>query len=47
MHVPSSLATDIAGADSALRVALHHLRLLNHPDVYARLHGWLQESSRG
>ena len=47
VQVPSSLATDIAGADGALRVALHHLQLLNHPDVYARLHGWLQESSRG
>lgn len=47
VQVPSSLATDVAGAEGALRVALHHFRLLNHPDVYARLHGWLQDSSSG
>lgn len=39
--VPSSLATDIAGADSALRVALHHMRLLNHPEVYAQIRRWI------
>jgi pimeloyl-ACP methyl ester carboxylesterase len=44
VRVPSSLAGDVAAADSALRVQLNHLRLLNHPDVYAQLRRWLQEN---
>lgn len=40
VRVPSSLARDVAGADSALRVQMNHLRLLNHPDVYAQLLRW-------
>lgn len=41
VRLPSSLAADVAGADSAMRAQLHHLRLLNHPDVYAQLKAWL------
>ena len=43
VRLPSSLAADVAGADIALRLKLGHLRLLNHPDVYAQLHRWLAE----
>lgn len=45
VRVPSSLATDVAGADGALRGALHHMQLLNHPDVYARIFDWLSLAS--
>lgn len=41
VRLPSSLATDIAGADGAMRAQLGHLRLLNHPEVYALLRDWL------
>lgn len=41
VRVPSSLAGDIAGADTALRLELDHMRLLNHPDVYEQLRHWL------
>lgn len=41
VRLPSSLAADVAGADSAMRPQLNHLRLLNHPDVYAQLRSWL------
>lgn len=44
VRLPSSLATDVAGAEGAMRAQLHHLRLLNHPDVYAQLRGWLAET---
>jgi pimeloyl-ACP methyl ester carboxylesterase len=43
VRVPSSMATALADADGALRLQLHHLRLLNHPDVYAQLRSWLSE----
>lgn len=46
VQVPSSLATDVADADSSLRTALHHMRLLNHPDVYDQLLRWLGEDFR-
>jgi len=39
--LPSSLALDVAGADSSTHVQIDHLRLLNHPAVYAQLHDWL------
>lgn len=42
VRVPSSLANDVAAADSALRVQMNHLRLVNHPDVYAQLLRWLR-----
>lgn len=41
VRLPSSLAADIAGADGAMRAQLHHLRLLNHPEVYAQIRAWL------
>lgn len=43
VRVPSSMATELADADGVLRLKLHHLRLLNHPDVYAQLRAWLAE----
>ncbi len=45
VRVPSSLASDVAGADTVLRSALHHMQLLNHPDVYARISDWLSLAS--
>lgn len=39
--LPSSLALDIAGADSSMHVSTDHLRLLNHPAVYAQIRDWL------
>lgn len=42
VRLPSSLALDVAGADGAMRAQLDHMRLLNHPEVYAQLHRWLQ-----
>ncbi len=42
--VPSSLAIDVADAQGSLRVALHHMQLLNHPDVYAQIFRWLSPS---
>ena len=42
--VPSSLAIDVADAQGSLRVALHHMQLLNHPDVYAQILRWLSPS---
>ncbi len=39
--LPSSLATEVANAQGSLRVALHHMQLLNHPDVYAQIFRWL------
>jgi pimeloyl-ACP methyl ester carboxylesterase len=47
VRVPRSLALDIAGADGALRSALHHLRLLNHPDIYAQVRSWIGDSRVG
>lgn len=41
VRIPSSLATDIVGADGAFHAQLNHLRLLNHPEVYAQLRAWL------
>ena len=41
VHLPSSLALDVAGADSSMHVQIDHLRLLNHPAVYAQLRDWL------
>ena len=39
--VPSSLACDIAGADSAFAGGIDHMRVLNHPQVYTQLLAWL------
>ncbi len=39
--LPSSLALDVAGADSSTHAQVDHLRLLNHPAVYAQLQAWL------
>lgn len=39
--LPSSLALDVAGADGSSHVQIDHLRLLNHPAVYAQLRDWL------
>lgn len=41
VRLPSSLATDIAGADGAFHPQVDHLRLLNHPQVYAQLRAWI------
>ena len=43
VRLPSSLALDVAGADGAMRGELDHMRLLNHPEVYAQLRRWLEE----
>ena len=43
VRLPSSLALDVAGADGAMRAQLDHMRVLNHPEVYAQLLRWLQE----
>lgn len=45
VRLPSSLALDVAGADGAMRAQLDHMRLLNHPEVYAQIHRWLQDSA--
>jgi hypothetical protein len=42
VRLPSSLALDVAGADGAMGAAVDHMRLLNHPEVYAQLRRWLQ-----
>jgi pimeloyl-ACP methyl ester carboxylesterase len=43
VRLPSSLALDVAGAEGAMHAQLDHMHLLNHPDVYAQLHRWLQD----
>lgn len=35
--LPSSLASELADADTATLFGLHHMQLLNHPAVYAQL----------
>lgn len=34
VRLPSSLATELADADSAVLFRINHMRLLNHPEVY-------------
>lgn len=45
VRLPSSLALEVAGAEGAVGGPLDHMRLLNHPEVYARLRCWLEESA--
>jgi pimeloyl-ACP methyl ester carboxylesterase len=45
VRLPSSLAFDVAGADGTMGGQVDHMRLLNHPEVYAQLRRWLQESA--
>lgn len=37
VRLPSSLATELADADSAVLFRLNHMRLLNHPEVYPHI----------
>lgn len=37
VRLPSSLTAELADADTATLFRLHHMRLLNHPAVYAQL----------
>ncbi|MEQ1440591.1 alpha/beta hydrolase [Fontimonas sp. SYSU GA230001] len=37
VRLPSSVAVELADADAATLFRLHHMQLLNHPEVYARI----------